>query len=267
MSWGVSALTVRLGGSVVLDGIDLDLQPGRVHAVVGGDGAGKSTLLRVIAGLALDHDGVVVLPPAERIGYVPAAGGIFGDLTVDENLEFTAQVYRVPDWRDRAGNLKNRAGLERFGDHLAGRLSGGQARKLAGSMAMLHEPELLILDEVTTGVDPVSRMDLWHLVASAAASGAAVLAASTYLDEAERSESVLLLHRGRVLGSGTPDEIISQIPGSVEECDSPTDVSRAWRRGRTWRQWNPGAAPDPIHHATLEDAAIVLEMLATGVSA
>lgn len=267
MSWGVSELTVRLGGSVVLDDIDLDLQPGRVHAVVGGDGAGKSTLLRVIAGLGIDHDGVVVLPPAERIGYVPSSGGIYGDLTVDENLEFTAQVYRVADWRHRAASLKKRAGLERFGDQLAGRLSGGQARKLAGSMALLHEPDLLVLDEVTTGVDPVSRMDLWHLIASAAAGGAAVLAASTYLDEAERSESVLLLHHGRVLGSGTPDEIISQIPGSLEDLDSPTDASRAWRRGRIWRQWNPNTPPDPTDPATLEDAAIVLELLATGVSA
>lgn len=267
MRWGVSALRVRLGGSVVLDGVDLELKPRRIHAVVGGDGAGKSTLLRVMAGLGIDHEGTVALPAAERIGYVPSDGGIFGDLSVDENLEFIAQVYRVSDWRNRASSLKEQIGLGGFGDHLAGRLSGGQARKLAGSMALMHQPDLLIFDEVTTGVDPVSRMDLWRLMAGAAAAGAAVLAASTYLDEAERSESALLLHRGRVLGSGTPDEVISQIPGSVEDRDSPTDISRAWRRGRRWRQWNPAAQPNPDHHVTLEDAAIVLEMLADGVAA
>lgn len=265
MTWGVSDLTVRLGGTTVLHDVDLSLDRGKVHTVVGGDGAGKSTLLRLIAGLRLDYDGTVTLPPASRIGFVPSDGGIFGDLSVDENLEFVAHVYRVDDWHERAHDLKRRAGLERFGKHLAGRLSGGQRRKLAGSMALLHEPDLLVFDEVTTGVDPVSRMDLWRLIARAAAAGAAVLAATTYLDEAERAESVLMLHRGRVLASGSPDEIIAKIPGTVEERDTPSDASRAWRRGRRWRQWTTDSTATSHGNLTLEDAAIVLEIMADKV--
>ena len=126
-------------------------------------------------------------------------------------------------------------------------------------MALLPEPELLVLDEVTTGVDPVSRMELWRLVAGAAADGAAVVAATTYLDEAERMETVLLLHEGRPLAAGSPASIIEGIPGVVRVVDRPTDPRTAWRSGRRWRQWTPtGTTSIPL---TLEDAAIVLELM------
>jgi ABC-2 type transport system ATP-binding protein len=158
--------------------------------------------------------------------------------------------------------LLTRAGIERWGERLAGRLSGGQRRKLAGAMALLPEPRLLVLDEVTTGVDPVSRMELWRLVAGAAATGTAVLAATTYLDEAERAKTVDLLHEGRVLASGDPSAIVAAAPGRVTDEETPIDRARAWRRGRRWRQWHPAEEAQVHDRPTLEDAAIVLELVA-----
>ena len=130
-------------------------------------------------------------------------------------------------------------------------------------MVLLPRPELLILDEVTTGVDPVSRMELWRIIAGAASTGTAIVAATTYLDEAERAEHVDLLHAGRLLVSGHPTSIVEGIPGMVTDEADPTDRSTAWRHGRRWRQWHRTGEPSS-YRPTLEDAAIVHELLATG---
>jgi ABC-2 type transport system ATP-binding protein len=262
MTWSVAGVTVHFGNRVALSGVDLTIEPGQVHAVIGGDGAGKSTLLRVLAGLDLGQAGVIHLPPEDRIGYVPSEGGVFGDLTVNENMDFIADAYRLDGWRDRGEALLERAALGPFGDRLGRQLSGGQRRKLAGSLALLAQPDLLVLDEVTTGVDPVSRMELWRLIAAAAASGAAVVASTTYLEEAERAETVMLLHEGQRLVSGTPQTIVDGIPGAVFDRAAPDDPDRAWRRGARWRQWDPAADPATGISPTLEDAAIVRELLA-----
>lgn len=253
---------VTFGETTALSGVSMDIVPGAIHSVIGGDGAGKSTLLKVLARLDIGQSGTALLPAADRIAYVPASGGVFGDLTVDENLDFVARAYRLEGWHGVGRELLTRADLAGFGARLAGKLSGGQRRKLAACMALLPMPELLVLDEVTTGVDPVSRLELWRLMAAAAAQGAAVVAATTYLDEAERTNSVTLLHQGRILAAGTPASIVEAVPGSVEECDTPTDAATAWRKGRRWRQWQPtGRAGRPV---TLEDAAIVFELAAEG---
>lgn len=265
MSWGVDGLSVRYGEMDVVHDITMRIQPGVVHAVVGGDGAGKTTLLRMLAGVGLRHRGAVSLPGPGRTGYVPPAGGVFTDLSVDENMEFIADAYKRDNWRPRAKTLLDKAGIAQFGSRPAGKLSGGQRRKLAGSMALLPEPDLLILDEVTTGVDPVSRMDLWRLIAGAAASGAGVVVATSYLDEAERAGYVLLLHKGRTLAAGVPADVMEAIDGAVVDTETPTDASTAWRRGRSWRQWLPNADRDPAQRLSLEDAAIVSELVAEGV--
>ena len=263
MSWGVENLTVHLGRKKVLRSVSLELAPGVVHAVVGGDGAGKSTLLRVLAGIGLDTDGIIRLPGPGRIGYVPPNGGFFADLSVDENMEFVADAYALDGWEARAAALLSRSEIDRFGDRLAGNLSGGQKRKLAGSMALLPAPELLVLDEVTTGVDPVSRMDLWRLIASAAAGGAAVVVATSYLDEAERAGHVLLVHAGNQLAAGPPDLVIANMPGAVTTVSTPEN-GHTWRRGRLWKMWNPdGASANAV---TLEDVAIVAELAAEEVA-
>jgi ABC-2 type transport system ATP-binding protein len=258
--WSISDVTVRFGELTALDEVSLELEPGRLHGVVGGDGAGKSTLLKVVAGLDLGQTGSIHLPDPDRITYMPTDGGIFGDLTVDENMEFVASAYRLRGWRDRASELLARAGIGAFGDRLSGHLSGGQRRKLATCMALLPELDLLVLDELSTGVDPLSRQELWHLVTGAVASGAAVVAATTYLDEAERMDPVLLLHRGRSLGLGSPAELEASVPGVVVDCDQPDDRATAWRHGGRWRQWYPGQPRSSTDRLDLEEAAIVLEL-------
>jgi len=260
MTWGVEKISVRYGHVTAVDGISMTIEPGAIHAIIGGDGAGKSTLLKVLAGLDLGQTGRVTLPAQEQIGFVPSEGGIFRELTVNENMEFVAGAYLLTGWAERATMLLERASLDAFGDRISGKMSGGQRRKLAGSMALLPQPRLLLLDEVTTGVDPVSRMELWRLMASAAASGAAVIAATTYLDEAERASSVLLMHQGRVLAAGSPEQIKAEVPGSVSNVDEPTRRSLAWRSGRRWRQWDPDQTGSRSATITLEDAAIVFEL-------
>jgi ABC-2 type transport system ATP-binding protein len=197
--WGVSDLTVRYGQRVALDRVSLETRRGEVTAVIGGDGAGKTTLLRVLAGVVRPASGDVRRPDRRRVGYVAGASGVYDDLTVDENVEFVAAAYglsgRVRD--ERISALFARTGLTGTGDVLAGRLSGGMRQKLAFALAVLHEPDLLVLDEPTTGVDPVSRAELWQLIATAAAGGAAVVVSTTYLDEALRAADVLLLEDGR----------------------------------------------------------------------
>ncbi len=265
MTWGVDDLTVRFGTRTALDSVHVELESGAIHAVIGGDGAGKSTLLRALAGLRLPGQrGRVRVPAQERIAYVPTRGGVFPDLTIGEHLELVAAAYHLRAWRERAAGLLERTGLAGRERQLGRQLSGGQQRKLAGTMALLVEPALLLLDEVTTGVDPVSRMELWRLVASCAAGGAAVVAATTYLDEAERAAHVVLLHEGRLLGSGSPAQLVAALPGHLVELDHPTDVATAWRRGTRWRQWR-AETPDTADRsipASLEDAAIVHELLA-----
>jgi ABC-2 type transport system ATP-binding protein len=257
MTWSVQNVAVTYGHVTALVGVGMTIEPGRVHSVVGGDGAGKSTLLKVLAGLDLGQTGTLRLPPQRQVGYVPGSGGLFADLTVEENLEFVAQAHRMRDWRPRASELLERSDIASFGDRLAGRLSGGQRRKLAASMALLPRPALLVLDEVTTGVDPVSRMELWRLIGTSASDGAAVVASTTYLDEAERAESVTLMADGKVLAEGSPGDIIAAVPGSVADADGPGP--RSWRRGRRWRCWDPDG--HPVDGVTLEDAAIVHELM------
>ena len=239
--WGVDDLTVRFATVVALDGVDLPVVPGLVTAVVGGDGAGKTTLLRVLAGVQAATRGHVRRPPARQIGFVSAGAGVYDDLTVTENLEFAGGAYgmRGNALAARAAPLLAGARLDEVRDRLAGKLSGGMRQKLAFVLAVLHEPRLLILDEPTTGVDPVSRADLWRLIAAAAADGTAVVLATSYLDEAERAAQVLLLDEGRALAAGRPDEITAAVPGTVADAAAAPGGVAAWRRGRAWRLWLP----------------------------
>ena len=156
-------------------------------------------------------------PGARQTGYLPAGSGIYPDLTVAENLAFRAAGYGLPAAvaRERTAEYLDRAGLAAARDRLAGQLSGGMRQKLGVIAAMLHGPELLVLDEPTTGVDPVSRSGLWWLITRAAAAGSAVVLATSYLDEAERAAWVLALDGGRELAAGTPDEIVAGVPGTL----------------------------------------------------
>jgi ABC-2 type transport system ATP-binding protein len=263
--WGVRGLSVRYGDRSALVDVTFQVAAHSVVAVVGGDGAGKTTLLRALAGTVRPSAGAVDRPDERRIGYLSAGPGVWADLTAAENLEFAGRAYGLGagQLRSRTAALLERTGLAGARDRLAGRLSGGMRHKLALAMALLHEPELLILDEPTTGVDPVSRVELWRLVAGAAAGGAAVALATTYLDEAERAATVLVLDQGRALLAGTPDEVLAAVPGRVVEAPARPGGVPAWRRGARWRAWSPDGSPLPGATPVapdLEDAVVVAQL-------
>jgi ABC-2 type transport system ATP-binding protein len=264
-TWGCRRLGVRYGATVALEEVTFAVAPGTVAAVVGGDGAGKTSLLRALAGTVRPAAGTVRRPAERRLGYVSAGPGVWTDLTVDENLRFSGGAYGLDpgELERRVGRLLERTGLAGARDRLAGQLSGGMRQKLALAMAVAHEPDLLILDEPTTGVDPVSRAELWRLLAASAAGGAAVVVATTYLDEAERAATVLVLDRGRGLLSGTPEEVVAATPGLVVEGTERPAGLPSWRRGARWRAWSPdGSTPPATGPVTLdlEDAVIVAQL-------
>jgi ABC-2 type transport system ATP-binding protein len=261
MSFGVRNVSVRFGSTVALNDVTFAAPAGVVSAVVGGDGAGKTTLLACLTGSVQPASGSVERPDKRLVGFMPSASGTWRDLTVDENIEFVAKAYRI---RGRALHRKRsvllgKTGLEEAADRLAGQLSGGMRQKLGFLLAILHEPTLLVLDEPTTGVDPVSRVELWRLISEAAASGGAVAMATTYLDEAERASSVLVLDSGQVLASGTSDEVTSSLPGTIAVVERPRNPRRAWRRGRVFHEWQPTGVPSTQTAAVagdLEDVVI-----------
>jgi ABC-2 type transport system ATP-binding protein len=264
-SWGADEISVHYQGRLALDKITLRAEPGRLTVVVGGDGAGKTTLLRCLAGALAPDSGLVRRPQARQIGYLSASSGTYPDLTVRENLEFRASAYGLTaaQARERSGDLLDRAGLGAASDRLAGQLSGGMRQKLGVIAAMLASPRLLVLDEPTTGIDPVSRSGLWWLIARAAAAGCAVVLTTTYLDEAERAVAVLALDAGRELATGTPEHIVAGMPGKLRGVPgqpSAEEAPRAWRRGGHWRVWDPpesaGGTGEPIG-PDLQDAVTV----------
>jgi ABC-2 type transport system ATP-binding protein len=277
--FGVWSARVRFGDRVAVDGVTLALRPGSVTAVVGGDGAGKSTLLRaLVREVPLDR-GTVVAPDKDRLGFLPASSGSWGALTVAQNVDFVGGVYGLAgsDLSARRTELLDAAGLSATADRLASQLSGGMRRKLGFCMAMVHKPDLLVLDEPSTGVDPVSRIDLWRLVSEAAAGGATVVMSTTYLDEAERAAELLVLDRGRALVQGSYDEVRSTFPGTITRGGPVSRPEWSWRRGRERQEYWPdsdhgtGHAPEQaaeqksgrsVVEPDLEDIVIALSLSA-----
>jgi ABC-2 type transport system ATP-binding protein len=268
MSWGLDDVGVTRGRTVALAGVTVPVDPSHVTVVVGGDGAGKSTCLKVLAGLIEPGTGSVRRPAKNHIGYVPATAGLYADLTVEENIGFTADAYRLSgaELDRRADQILEQTGLDGARRRLAGQLSGGMQRKLAVGLALLHSPELLILDEPTTGVDPVSRTELWRLISRAAVQGAAVLVATAYMNEAARATSAVLLEAGKVLVSGAPEDILDEVPGAVGCCQGASRPARlSWRRGAGWRVWAPdGRLPNDVRpvRPDFDDAVVVAELAA-----
>ncbi len=260
--FGVSDLAVAYHGRTAVSGVTFEVAAGAVTGLVGGDGAGKTTVLRALAGAVRPAAGSVRRPPPGRVGYMSAGPGVYRDLTVAENLAFCGTAYGLHGraLEERTGRLLERTGLADARGRLGGQLSGGMRQKLALAMAVLHEPDLLVLDEPTTGVDPVSRAELWRLIGRAAAGGAAVVVATAYLDEAERASWLLVLDQGRPLVAGTPEAVVAGTPGAVLDAAERPARGTSWRRGRRWRVWSPdgsalaGAVPAAVD---LEDAVIV----------
>jgi ABC-2 type transport system ATP-binding protein len=218
--------------------VDLELHAGEVFGVVGPDGAGKSTLLRLLIGQLTPAAGrlsVLGLPATDRtlrrrIAYMPQSFGQYPDLSVVENLEFFADLHGLdrPSSRELIRDLLSRTGLAGFEKRRAGQLSGGMMQKLALACALVTRPEVMFLDEPTTGVDPVSRRAFWQMLDEVRAEGVAIVYATANMEEAERCDRVGLLVAGRFMREGSPLDLIRQIEAPLYEVKGAG--ARAMRR-------------------------------------
>ncbi|EME21859.1 ABC transporter ATP-binding protein [Rhodococcus triatomae] len=258
-------VTVRFGRRAALAGVSVTVPAGAVVAVVGGDGAGKTTLLRAFAREIVPGAGTVTSPDKNRMGFLPAGPGSWAALTVRQNLDFVGGAYglRGRELRSRRDELVERCGLTSAADRQASALSGGMRRKLGAAMAMIHHPSLVILDEPSTGVDPVSRIDLWRMVSEAAAQGSGVIMSTTYLDEAERAAHLVVLDSGQVLVQGSYDDVRSGFTGTVTRSPDPVRRDWSWRRGRERHEYWPSGSVDtdaPRVEPDLEDIVIAASL-------
>ncbi len=215
-------LRKRFGSVMALDGINLTIDQPCIFGVVGPDGAGKTTLLRILVGL-LDFDATTAAVLGydiasqsqaikERLGYVPQTFSLYPDLSVQHNMEFFADVHGIPRalFRQRAAELLAITQLEKFTTFLASSLSGGMKQKLALMCALLHQPQVLILDEPNNGVDILARGEMWTILRQL--QNVTIVMSTGYLDEAERCDAVAYLYRGRIRVQGTPQEVKAHFP-------------------------------------------------------
>lgn len=207
----IHQLTKRFGDLVVVDHVDFDLHPGEVVGLVGANGAGKTTVIRMILGLERPTSGVVMLlgsSPSRagrmRLGYVPQGLGLYHDLTVAENLEFVAEAFHspVPTLAPDLAEISHRT---------VSSISLGFRRRVAFASALLHHPELLILDEPTSGVGPLGRAELWDDIGSAAAEGVGVLVSTHYMEEAEQCDRLVMMSAGRVVTTGSASDLMTGV--------------------------------------------------------
>lgn len=215
----VKNITVRFDTVEAVRNVSLNVDRGHVFGLVGSDGAGKSTLLRLIATMIKPSegeifiDGLNVVTQRQKIknliGYMPQRFGLYQDLTVDENMQFFMDVFDVPrkERKKRREKYLGFSNLLPFTDRLAGNLSGGMKQKLGLACVLVHEPQLLILDEPTNGVDPVSRHEFWDILGSMRKEGMTILVSTAYLDEGEKCDRLALMHNAVILDSSTPSEM------------------------------------------------------------
>ena len=267
-------LVKRFAANTAIASLDLDVQRGEMFGLVGPDGAGKSTAIRLLCGLLKPDAGTasvlgfdLLAASAEvkrRIGYLSQNFTLYSDLTIDENIEFFAELHGVGGWQARRDELLAFTRLTPFRRRLAGALSGGMKKKLALACTLIHTPQLIFLDEPSTGVDPVSRGEFWSILSGILAQGVTILMTTPYLDEAERCHRVALLHRGRVMRSGTPAEIRTGLPGRLYRLEAPS-LSVAYRTlavGRLVEQlvlygdrlhlWSPTGAEQDVRAAVAQ---------------
>jgi len=222
-----SKLTKSFPGVCAVDHLSFDVREGEIFGLVGPDGAGKTTTLRMLAGVMPPDEGgatvagfnVVDDPEGAKhhLSYMPQRFGLYEDLTVDENIRFYADLFGAnKDERvRRSAQLLQAAGMSEFRTRLAGKLSGGMKQKLGLVCALIHRPQVILLDEPTTGVDPVSRRDFWRILYDLVSEGVAILTSTAYLDEAERCHRVALLHQGKLLFCDTPPRLKEKLGKGV----------------------------------------------------
>jgi ABC-2 type transport system ATP-binding protein len=220
------SLTKKFGEKTAILNVDLSIEDGEMFALIGPDGAGKTTFFRMVAGVLAPTSGTVERRAGVSFGFVPQRFSLYEDLSIDENLMLRARLYAVPaeSARRRAEELLARVGLERFRARMAGVLSGGMKQKLALVAALLTRPSLLLLDEPTTGVDPVSRREFWLLLNELHHEGLTIVISTPYMDEAEYASRIGFLDAGRLTALGTRDEILSSYPRPLLVVRSPERV-------------------------------------------
>jgi len=226
-------LTKSFPGVRAVDALSFDVRAGEIFGLVGPDGAGKTTTLRMLAGIMPPDAGnatvagfdVVRNPEGAKhaLSYMPQRFGLYEDLTVDENIRFYADLFGVnkAERRQRSSQLLQAAGMAEFRERLAGKLSGGMKQKLSLVCALIHRPKVILLDEPTTGVDPVSRRDFWRILYELISEGVAILTSTAYLDEAERCHRVALLHQGKLLFCDTPANLKTTMSKGVLSVTGP----------------------------------------------
>jgi ABC-2 type transport system ATP-binding protein len=220
-------VTKRFGSAEAVSGLTFTVERGEMFGLIGPDGAGKTTTIRMICGLQHADGGAVRvfdLDPVrdhrritESVGYLSQQFSLYGDLSVDENIAFFAEIHGLRHFADRRRRLLEMTGLERFNKRLAQQLSGGMKQKLALACTLIHEPSLIVLDEPTTGVDPVSRREFWKLLSEFLSRGVTILMATPYLDEAERCSRIAMLHGGRLLALDRPETLRGAHKGALLE--------------------------------------------------
>ena len=220
------------GERVAVCGVGLEILPGEMFGLVGPDGAGKTTLVRVLCGILPPDEGSFTLfgldglshrkEVQKRIGYLSQKFSLYGDLTVNENIAFFARIHNIRDFLERRDELLRKMDMAQFGNRLADKLSGGMKQKLALACTLIHFPEVLFLDEPTTGVDPVSRREFWQILSGLKKEGLTILVTTPYMDEAERCDRVAFIHEGRILQTDTPRGIKRSFERAVVEviCDN-----------------------------------------------
>jgi len=233
----IRGLSRRFGAVTAVDGLTLAVARGELFGLVGPDGAGKTTTLRMLAGILRPSAGDAIVAghsvrdKPERIkshiAYMSQRFGLYGDLTVLENLDFYADLFEVPAGERpvRVRRLLDFSGLGPFQGRLADQLSGGMKQKLGLACALIHQPDIVFLDEPTNGVDPVSRRDFWRILYEMLTEGVTIVMSTSYLDEAERCRRVALMHHGRLLAVDTPSQVKTLVRTELVEIG----VLDAWR--------------------------------------
>ncbi|HOQ30663.1 MAG TPA: ABC transporter ATP-binding protein [Armatimonadota bacterium] len=235
----------RFGDVVAVDGVSLAIPRGEIFGLVGPDGAGKTTMMRLLAALFPPDEGIlrvaghdIVRDPESvrpRLGYLSQRFSMYGELTVAENIAFFAEMFGVPRAarREREAELLQMTRLAPFRDRRAQDLSGGMKQKLALICTLIHRPEVILLDEPTTGVDPVSRREFWKLLADLPSAGITLLVSTPYLDEAERCHRLGFMAQGRLLAVDTPQALKQYAPAVIYRVRvEPLRVARDFLRGR-----------------------------------
>jgi ABC-2 type transport system ATP-binding protein len=223
----IERVTKHFGATVAVNDLSLEVRRGEMFGLIGPDGAGKTTTIRLICGLLRADAGSVRVLGADPVaqhaavtrtaGYFSQRFSLYGDLSIDENIAFFAEIHGLAHFEERRNRLLEMTQLTPFRDRLADRLSGGMKQKLALACTLVHEPQIILLDEPTTGVDPVSRREFWKLLSEFLAQGITIVMATPYLDEAERCTRVALLTGGRLLVVDTPQALRETLPGTVVE--------------------------------------------------